>query len=400
MADSAGKSETATFLQANGTFLQNGDQGVLATGSYDFGNKGSPTITTQAGETASGAVGTAVLSDTATLSGGYMVQAGSPAPTITFTLIAPDGSTVYTETQTVTGDTSYTTTGSGMGSDVATQVGTYYWNVSYNANGSPYDNSVSYSGQNVTSEELTTVKAQPSITTVAGESGTVVGSALLTDTADLTGGYDITGGTINFTLTGPTGPVTLPAADATIDVTGPGYYTHARPGAGHVGGQLRLDGHLQWRRQQPWCSGTHYWRRDGQRDGSCSGLRPVYQHKPAAGQRGRGQLDRRYGHRDRPGQRQQQRYGDVQPVQSATTQNSSTLLATSTDTVTLSGSTATATSAGYTATATGTDYWVATFNGDSNNSSVTSGATAEPVTITPYSPSINTSQQPASRRGG
>ena len=45
----------------------------------------------------------------------------------------------------------------------------------------------------------------------------------------------------------------------------------------------------------------------------------------------------------------------------------------------LSGSTATATSAGYTATATGTDYWVATFNGDSNNTAVTSGATAEPV---------------------
>ncbi len=29
-----------------------------------------------------------------------------------------------------------------------------------------------------------------------------------------------------------------------------------------------------------------------------------------------------------------------------------------------------ATSAGYTATATGTDYWVATYNGDSNNSAV------------------------------
>ena len=55
-----------------------------------------------------------------------------------------------------------------------------------------------------------------------------------------------------------------------------------------------------------------------------------------------------------------------------------------------------ATSAGYTATATGTDYWVATYNGDSNNKAVTSVVTAEPVMITPYSPSINTSQQPAS----
>jgi hypothetical protein len=55
-----------------------------------------------------------------------------------------------------------------------------------------------------------------------------------------------------------------------------------------------------------------------------------------------------------------------------------------------------ATSAGFTATAVGTDYWVATYNGDSNNSAVTSPTSAEPVTITPLpSPSINTTQQPA-----
>jgi uncharacterized repeat protein (TIGR01451 family) len=57
-----------------------------------------------------------------------------------------------------------------------------------------------------------------------------------------------------------------------------------------------------------------------------------------------------------------------------------------------------ATSAGYTATATGTDYWVATYNGDSNNNPVTSGTASEPVVITPVitpaTPSINTSQQP------
>ena len=49
--------------------------------------------------------------------------------------------------------------------------------------------------------------------------------------------------------------------------------------------------------------------------------------------------------------------------------------------VPLSGGTATST--GYTATATGTDYWVATYNGDSNNNTVTSPSAAEPVTITP-----------------
>ena len=59
-----------------------------------------------------------------------------------------------------------------------------------------------------------------------------------------------------------------------------------------------------------------------------------------------------------------------------------------------------ATSTGYTATATGTDYWVATYNGDSNNNPVTSGTASEPVTITPATPTINTSQQPASATVG
>ncbi|HEV3339673.1 MAG TPA: SpaA isopeptide-forming pilin-related protein, partial [Pirellulales bacterium] len=75
---------------------------------------------------------------------------------------------------------------------------------------------------------------------------------------------------------------------------------------------------------------------------------------------------------------------------SATVQNSGTLLFTDTETVSLNGGTATATSKGYTATATGTDYWVATFNGDTNNAIVTSGPTAEPVKVTPASPMINT----------
>ncbi|MGA7497695.1 MAG: SpaA isopeptide-forming pilin-related protein, partial [Isosphaeraceae bacterium] len=49
-----------------------------------------------------------------------------------------------------------------------------------------------------------------------------------------------------------------------------------------------------------------------------------------------------------------------------------------------------ATSPGYTATATGTDYWVATYNGNTNNASVSSGAAAEPVVITPVAPSLTT----------
>ena len=56
----------------------------------------------------------------------------------------------------------------------------------------------------------------------------------------------------------------------------------------------------------------------------------------------------------------------------------------------------TAQSPGYTATATGTDYWVASFGGDGNNSTVSSGTAAEPVNVD----AISTGQQPASATVG
>ena len=69
-----------------------------------------------------------------------------------------------------------------------------------------------------------------------------------------------------------------------------------------------------------------------------------------------------------------------------------------TDTETLSSGTAT--SAGFTTTATGTDYWVATYNGDSNNTSVSSGTSSEPVSITQASPTIATAANPTSATVG
>ena len=58
------------------------------------------------------------------------------------------------------------------------------------------------------------------------------------------------------------------------------------------------------------------------------------------------------------------------------------------DTESLSGGSAT--SKGYTATAAGTDYWVATYNGDSNFSAVSSTANGEPVTLNMVTPSVST----------
>ena len=48
-----------------------------------------------------------------------------------------------------------------------------------------------------------------------------------------------------------------------------------------------------------------------------------------------------------------------------------------------------ATSALYTVTALGTDYWVATYNGDSNNNPVTTGTADAPVIISSALPVIS-----------
>ena len=73
---------------------------------------------------------------------------------------------------------------------------------------------------------MTTGKAQPAITTTAAESGSVVGMPTSTDTAHLTGGYNISGGTISFTLTDPERqPRDVAGNHATMTVTAAGNYT-------------------------------------------------------------------------------------------------------------------------------------------------------------------------------
>src|SRR5439155_1606399 len=147
--------------------------------------KASPAISTQAGETAGGVARTTVVRDTATVTGGY-----GPTGTITFTLTAPDGSTSAVGTVTVRGAGTYSSP-----TVLATQVGTYTWHATYNGNG--LNNGAFDDGTN---ESVTTVKASPAISTQAGETaGGVAGTALLSDTATLTGG-DVPSGTITFTL--------------------------------------------------------------------------------------------------------------------------------------------------------------------------------------------------------
>jgi hypothetical protein len=91
-----------------------------------------------------------ILTDSAVLSGGYQ-ETG----TITFTLKAPDGTTLDTETATVRGDDTYTTaTGYTLPIDGAP--GTYQWNATYSGD----SNNNSTSDNNNLAEQVTVSPAQ------------------------------------------------------------------------------------------------------------------------------------------------------------------------------------------------------------------------------------------------
>jgi hypothetical protein len=228
-ASGTGTPEGTVTLDANGLIPWSAIVSSLApgtysfkahyTGDFDYKPADSPvepftvgkldtTLTTNASTTnQSTVVGSALLTDSATLSGGL-----NPTGTITFTLTAPDGSKT-TESVAVTGDGTYTTPTSVL----ATQVGTYTWSASYN--GDTLNNGASDNGDN---ETATTIKASPALATQVAESnGNVVGTATLSDTATLSGGYSVSGGTITFTLTAPDGSKTTES----VAVTGDGTYT-------------------------------------------------------------------------------------------------------------------------------------------------------------------------------
>ena len=141
-------------------------------------------------------VGSAVLSDSATLSGGY-----HPSGTVTFTLTAPEQQrSSHGGTVTLSGDGTYST----RTTVVATQVGTYTWHASYAGDG--LNNGAADNGSN---ESVTTVKASPTLVTTASfksGSGNVVGSAIPEDSAVLSGGYQESG-PLTFTLTAPNNSV-------------------------------------------------------------------------------------------------------------------------------------------------------------------------------------------------
>jgi Matrixin/Prealbumin-like fold domain len=169
--------------------------------------KATPTISTCATITSGGVCGSAQTSDTLTVTGG-----NHPTGIVTFTLKAPDGTTSTVGTVTINGDGNYS-----LATTVAiTQVGTYTWHASYA--GDSLNNGAVDNGNN---ESVTTVKASPSISTVASiTAGGVCGTATTTDKVIVTGGNNPTG-IITFTLKAPNGSTTTVG---TVTINGDGTY--------------------------------------------------------------------------------------------------------------------------------------------------------------------------------
>ena len=302
------------------------------------------------------------LTLSATVSGPPTVNEG----TVTFTV------TIGGSVQIGTSVTSGTVSG-GSASAIFTlpaglALGTYSVSATYNAG-------PDFTGSSTnTPQTFQVVKPTPTLTSIASSAITLgSGSQTLSDTAVLAGGYNETG-SLTFTLT--LGSTQVYTTSPTV--SGNGAYTgsYTLPTTGKV-------------------TGTYTWSVSYGGDGNnnattdqggaaeqtvVSPASPSIgtSQQPASANLGSSLADKAT------------LSGGYNPTGTVTFNlyNNSTGTGTPlfTDTEPLSGGPAT--SAGYTTTAIGTNYWVATYSGDSNNNSVTSGAASEPVTVTPASTSI------------
>ena len=174
----------------------------------------SPTLTTA--PSAGGTVGSVVLNDSATLSGG-----SSPGGSITFDLYAPSqtcgsGAPAYTQTVPVSGNGPYSTTDT----VAASAAGTWSWTAMYSG-----DSGNSGASSTCGQETVAVAKASPSLSTAPSSGGTA-GSVTLNDSATVSAGHT-PGGSITFDLYSPsqTCGSGTPAYTQTVPVSGNGSYS-------------------------------------------------------------------------------------------------------------------------------------------------------------------------------
>ncbi len=198
-----------------------------------------PTLITTASSPVTLGITAPTLTDSAVLSAGYLPD--GLASSITFTLKL-GSTTVYTTSDTVSGDGTYTASYTLPTTGAVT--GTYTWSASYSGDA---DNAPAHD-QGGTAEQIVVSPASPAINTTPGGSVAIGSGAKLTDSASLSGAYNPTG-TISFYLFAP--GVTPNGSDSnnvysdTVSVSGNGTYTTA--GGNNPGGYL------------PTATGTYQW---------------------------------------------------------------------------------------------------------------------------------------------
>jgi hypothetical protein len=367
--DSIGKSETATFLQVVGAPLQGGFQGMLATGSLNFGNvpqgghKDTPAlVTVPAPTTVTLGTSAVTLTDAAVLSAG-----NNPTGTITFTLFVNGGIVpVDTETVNVLGNGTYTTPNGFTLPTSGVVTGTYQWNASYS--GDSNNNAVSDNGN--TNEQVTVSPASPAITTTPSPTMVTLGttSVTLTDSAVLSGGYAPTG-TITFTLLGPGGGT---VDTETVNVSGNGTYT--TPAGFTLPTSGTVIGTYQWDASYGGDTNNNAVSDQGNANElvTVSPAAPSITTSASAG--------------GTVGQVTLNDTADLEGGYHPTGTITFTLTAPNntvayTQTVAVNGNGLYSTSPGVVAMQAGTYEWSATYSGDTNNISVTSAAGSEPVTV-------------------
>ncbi len=339
----------------------------------------APTIATT--PTPSSVVVGGSITDTATVSGGH-----SPTGTVTFNLFAP-GNATCTGTPVSTSTIALSGTPPTSTSDPFTTaaVGTYQWVATYNGDAN------NMAASSVCGDEPVTVtQATPTIVTTATPGGPA-GTTSITDTATVNGGHSPTG-TVTFRLFAP-GDATCtgtPVSTSTIALSGTPPTSTSDPFV-------------------PGAAGTYHWVATYNGDANNMAISSACGAEPVTIAQAAPTITTT----PTPGGPVGTSISDTATVSGGSGPTGTVTFnlfapgnTTCTGTPVFSSTNPLAVTPPFTSTSTpfptaavGTYHWVATYNGDANNMTASSGCTAEPVTIAQAAPTIATTATPGGPAG-
>jgi uncharacterized repeat protein (TIGR01451 family) len=321
------------------------------------------------------------LTDSATLSAGF-----NPTGTITFTLFYKGGSTpLDTETVAINGNGIYTTPSGFTLPSTGMVTGTYQWNATYSSDG----NNNTASEVNNVNERVAVSAASPTLLTTPSPTTVKLGtnSVTLTDSAVLAGGFNPTG-SITFTLT-----YNSTVVDAeTVTVNGNGSYTtlagFTLPTTSTVTGTYQWDTTYSGDSNNITASDIN----SASEQVTVTSASPAISTTP----------NPNAAHLGVTLQDVANLVGGFSPTGSITFNlygpgvDPTVGPAIHTESVTVNGNGTYHTTTGFVTNVTGTWHWVATYGGDSNNNSVSSGPLDEPVSV-PQQADVSVTKTPSTQ---